>query len=166
MARLAVGYVARAHGIRGELRVHLHAPGSTALEGASVLFIDGVAFELDSARAAADAWLVRLVGVEDRDRAESLAGKPIEIERAELHLAEGEYLVADLVGCACEDPDGAPLGVIHAIVHGPQDLLVVRDAGRKVERLVPLVPELVPAVDIEARRVVLDLPEGLPEEPC
>jgi 16S rRNA processing protein RimM len=165
MARIAVGYVARAHGIRGELRVHLHAPGSTALSGASSVFIDGVAFELEQARRADDAWLVTLAGVRDRNRAETLAGKALEVERTDLDLGADEFLVADLVGCACEDPQGAPLGVVHAVQHGPQDLLVIRDPARKMECLVPLVSELVPAVDIEARRVVLDLPEGLPEDP-
>jgi ribosomal 30S subunit maturation factor RimM len=37
--RVEIGVVARAHGIRGEVRVHLHNPGSTALEEVEVLYL-------------------------------------------------------------------------------------------------------------------------------
>jgi len=59
------------------------------------------------------------------------------------------------------DTNGTVIGVVDDIVHLPgQDLLSVRrDGGREV--LVPFVTELVPEIDIETGRVVIDPPPGL-----
>lgn len=163
MERLNVGYVARAHGVRGELRVHLHAADSTALDDTATLYIGGRSYAVTHARAVSGAVLVQLEGVRDKDAADALAGQAVEVPRAELALDEGEFFVADLPGCEAVTPEGAPLGRVVRVIHGPQDLLVLHDA--RVERLVPLVGEFLVAVDIAAKRIVLELPEGLPEEP-
>lgn len=163
MERLAIGYVARAHGVRGELRVHLHAPGSTVLASADRAWFGGVERRLESVREVQGALLVKLEGVDDRDAAEALRGQAVEVRREDVPLAAGEVLVADLVGCAVVDEAGAPLGEIVDVLHGPQDLLVLHD--ERVERLLPLVPEFVVSIDVAARRVVVAPPEDLPAEP-
>jgi 16S rRNA processing protein RimM len=161
---IAVGYVARAHGVRGELRVHTHDPDSTTLFDVERVFIGGVEREVQSARPAAQgAVLLVVTGVEDRDAAEALKGQAVEVRREDVPLAEGEFLVADLRGCAVFDEGGAALGEIVELLHGPQDLLVIH--GDDGERILPLVAELVVSVDVAARRVVVVLPEDLPVEP-
>ena len=45
-----IGFVARAHGIRGEVRVHLHNPASTALDDAEVLWLGAREYRIESAR--------------------------------------------------------------------------------------------------------------------
>jgi 16S rRNA processing protein RimM len=165
MDRLNVGYVARAHGVRGELRVHLHAADSTALDDARELTIGGRAFRVTGRRAVQGAWLLTVEGVADKDAADALAGQAVEVDRADIALDEGEFLVADLPGCQAFSPDGAALGRVHRVQHGPQDLLVLRDDDARVERLVPLVGEFLVEVDIAGKRIVLELPEGLPEDP-
>lgn len=163
MDRIGVGYVARAHGVRGELRVQTHDPMSTTLLDVKHIFIGGREVTVESIRETQGAYLMMIKGVSDRDAAEALRGQPVEVLRAEVPLADGEYLLADLPGCAVVDLQGAPLGHILELVYGPQVLLVIdSDDG---ERMLPLVPQLVPEVDIGARRVVVDLPEGLPVEP-
>ena len=69
----------------------------------------------------------------------------------------------DLVGCQTVLPDGAPWGEIVAVEVGPQDRLVVHHEG--VERHLPAVDAFLVEVDVAAGRVVVDPPEGLPEEP-
>ena len=162
-ARVTVGYVARPHGVRGELRVQLHDPASTSLYDVSRAWFGGREMVIDSVRPTSGALLVKLDGVDDRDAAQALAGQAIEIGREDVALEEGEYLLADLPGCEVVDTTGAPLGAIVKVWHGPQDLLVIHDATH--ERLLPLVPVFVKEVDIEARRVVVDPPEDLPLEP-
>jgi 16S rRNA processing protein RimM len=162
-ARLIVGYVARPHGVRGELRVHLHDPGSTSLYDVSRAWFGGREMVIDSVRPTSGALLVKLDGVDDRDAAQALAGSEIEVGRDDVPLAEGEFLLADLPGCAVVDTTGTPLGAIVKVWHGPQDLLVIHDDT--YERLLPLVPQFLVEVDIAARRVVVDPPDELPVEP-
>ena len=162
-ARVTVGYVARPHGVRGELRVQLHDPASTSLYDVQRAWFGGRDFAIDSVRPTSGALLVKLDGVDDRDAAQALAGSEIEIGRENVELAEGEFLVGDLPGCAVFDTAGQPLGSIVKVWHGPQDLLVIHDATH--ERLLPLVPQFVVEVDIAAKRVVVDPPDELPVEP-
>ena len=60
---------------------------------------------------------------------------------------------------------GAPLGVVADVLHLPHgDVLVVQrqDAeGTSAELLVPFVKAMVPVVDVAARRLEVDPPEGL-----
>ncbi|HKA88585.1 MAG TPA: ribosome maturation factor RimM [Haliangiales bacterium] len=160
MDLLEVGYVARAHGVRGEVRVHLHAAESTALYDVARAFVGGVARAILSARPAGGAVLVAFEGVADRDAADALRGEPVAVARADLPLAEGEYFLADLTGCEVATEAGVPLGRVAEVVRAAQDLLVIHDGD--AERLVPIVPELVRAVDVAARRIVVELPEDYP----
>ncbi len=163
MQLLEVGYVARAHGVRGEVRVHLHAAGSTALYDVPRAFVGGVARAIVAARPTGGAVLVAFEGVADRAAADALRGEPVAVAREDLPLAEGEYFLADLPGCEVATEAGVPLGQVAEIMHGAQDLLVVRDG--EAERLIPIVPELVRSVDVAARRIVVDLPEDFPVAP-
>lgn len=163
MDKLQIGYVARAHGVHGELRVELHDPTSTTLEHVSRVFFGGVERAIRSLRKTQGAWLVFVEGVADREAAEALKGTPIEVNRSDVPLAAGEYFLADLVGCEVEDEHGNSLGQIAAVWHAAQDILVIRD--HVAERLLPLVPAFVAGVDLGARKVRVTPPEDLPIEP-
>jgi 16S rRNA processing protein RimM len=100
--------------------------------------------------------IVVLEGVTDRSAAEALRGEPIAVPREALGaLAEGEYLVDDLVGCEVVDGD--------TVVGRVRDVLLLPSADAlEVERpdadplLVPLVGDAVRSVDVAARRVDVD----------
>lgn len=160
---IEIGYVARAHGVRGELRVVTHDPASETLADAGEVVIDGRRLAVASARAVPGAWLLALEGVADRNAAEALRGRPVEVDRAAVAVEEGEILLGDLVGCRVELPDGRPWGRVEGIEVGPQDRLIIHDG--EVERLLPFVPELVIEVDLDAGRLVADPPEDWPESP-
>ncbi len=155
--------VARAHGIRGEVRVALHNPESTALEGARAIYVGEREVAVESARPVSGAYLVRLAGIGDRDRADALRGQPVAVAREALELEEEEVLLVDLIGCQVELPDGTGWGVIAAVEPGMQDRLVIHHG--EVERQLPVTDEFVIDIDLEGRRVVVDPPEGLPEDP-
>jgi len=162
MERLEVGYVARAHGLDGEVRVHLHAAESTTLLDVGRVWIGGREHAVDGARPTNGAILLALADVADRDAAEALRGQPVEVERDAVPLSDGEYLLADLPGCTVVDAAGVEIGVVKEVLAGPQPILVIHGDGR--ERLLPAVPAFVQSVDTAARRVVVELPEDLPAD--
>jgi len=157
-----IGVVSRAHGIRGEIRVHLHNPESTALEVAEEVLVGGRAFAVAAARPVQGAYLVALRGVGDRDAADALRGQAVAVHRDDLELGDDEVLLADLIGCRVELPDGSDWGVVRRVEPGPQDRLVIEHGA--VERLLPVVDELLIDIDLDRRRVVVDPPEGIPED--
>src|SRR5262245_40192566 len=160
--RIEIGGVARAHGLRGEVVIVTHDPDSETLGDATAIWIDGVEHRITAARSTQRGWLVQLDGVATRTDAEALRGKPVEIDRAALDLAEDDVLLDDLVGCRVVLPDGTPWGTIAAVDSHPlQDRLVIHDG--EIERMLPLVDAFVTQIDLDAGIVTVDPPEGLPE---
>jgi 16S rRNA processing protein RimM len=105
-------------------------------------------------------WAMQLEGVGDRDAAEALVGSEVLADREDLGEAgEGLHYWSDLEGLAVETVAGEAVGrVTGFLATGAVDVLVVTGGdGREV--LIPLAPYV--TVEREARRVVVDPPEGL-----
>jgi 16S rRNA processing protein RimM len=104
-------------------------------------------------------------GVDSISAAETLTGLIVAIPLAErAALGEDEVYIADLIGCALVDVAGATpvaVGEIEDVdqTAGPVALLVVRGATGEV--LIPFARSYLRALDLEAKRVEMALPEGL-----
>lgn len=165
--RVVVGRIGRPHGIRGAVTVEPRtdepderfAPDAVLLpqSGASPLVVRHSQWH--SGR-----LLVEFEGVEDRNDAEALRGTILEIDRdADAQPADPEeFYDSALMGCSVVTAAGELLGEVIEVAHLPaQDLLVVRGEAR--EFLIPFVSEIVPVIDLTARRIVVDPPAGLLE---
>ncbi len=104
-------------------------------------------------------WAVKAEGVTDRSSAEALVGSEVLADREELGEAgEGKHWFADLEGLDVVTLSGEAIGNVTGLYEtGGVDVLVVR--GKHGEKLVPLAPYV--KVDLAARRIVVDPPEGL-----
>jgi 16S rRNA processing protein RimM len=161
---LDVGYVARAHGLAGEVAVKTFDPASETLfdvERVLLRLRDGSELELaiDSVRGATKEILIGFEGVEGRTEAERLVGATVLAFRDDLEApGSGEYFQGDLVGMTAVDEAGNELGRVEEIWNsGPVPNLVIR--GKGAELMVPFVDEFVPLVDAEKGRVVVRPPE-------
>jgi 16S rRNA processing protein RimM len=164
-ARVEIGVVSKAHGIRGEVVAVPHDPESTVLGDLEHVWVGGVRRALVRARPVPPgAYLLAFEGITDRDAAAALRGALIEADRDDLELDEDEVLLTDLIGLRCQLADGTVWGEIVGIEAGPmQDRLVVHHEG--MERQLPVVDAFVLGIDVEAGVVTVDPPEGLPEDP-
>lgn len=98
---------------------------------------------------------VRLEGVGSREAAQALTGCEVQVDRSELRpTAPGEYYWHDLVGLEALNREGVSLGRVDSVMELPAHPVLVLKGDR--ERLVPLVPQRLVAVDLDARRVTLD----------
>jgi 16S rRNA processing protein RimM len=108
--------------------------------------------------------LISFAEVADRTSAEALRNTMLVADSATSpDVDEDEFWDHQLLELAVATVDGALLGSVSDVVHSPGgDLLVVRrsDGG---ELLVPFVRSIVPTVDLDARRLVVDPPDGLLE---
>lgn len=169
-ALVAIGRVVGAHGLGGELRVRLAGASPESFDGAPELWLardasgaGAVAHALRAVAAGrAGECRVALAGIADRTAAEAARGRWLLARADALTRAEpGEYYVYELVGCRVEDPSGRALGAVRGLCgNGAADMLVVEDADGR-EHLVPLARALLLSVDVGARRIVLDPPQGL-----
>ena len=158
--RLALGRVARAHGIRGRVLIAPYDEESTGLAKVGQVWLakDGAerTFVIERAERANLGWLVALRGVTDRNAADALRGSEVWADRADLPApSEDEVFAVDLIGLPVVDGNGVGRGVIEEIENaGRQDLLRLQGGA-----LVPMT--LVREIDMEGRRVVIDVPDGL-----
>lgn len=166
--RFVAGWVAGAHGLRGMLRIRCAEGGIESLLEVEHLFL-GVHGEASLRHAVVEARpgrrgevCVSLAGIADREAAESLRGREVWIESAQLGvLPAGEYWAFQLMGCEVEDGAGRKIGRVREIRGtGAQDLLVV-DGADGAEHLIPAVQQWWREVDLERRRIVVELPPGL-----
>ena len=158
---LLAGEVGKPHGLAGEVYVVVISDDPHRFDPGSTLFrADGGPLVVTSSRAHGQRFLVRFEGIDDRPEAEGLRG-PLYVPGTERRaLEEDEFWTDDLVGCSVVTRAGAELGQVSGIVPGSaQDLLQV-ETGTGV-RLVPAVKAIVVEVDPDARRIVVDPPEGL-----
>ena len=164
---LEVGYVARVHGLGGELAVRTFDPDSEALSVVHRLVLRLRSGEerdvaLTGARRASDATLVSLAGVTSRSAAEPLKGATVLVHREDLPPpAEGEWFQGDLVGLEARTPEGTPLGRVTEVWNtGPVPNLVIEGPGTE-PLVVPFVDEFVPEVDVPGGVLVVRPPEVL-----
>jgi len=171
---IVIARIGKPHGIRGEVTVQTHTddpvgryvPGAIyATEAASGTGVPR-SLTIASARLHQKTWLLGFEEIPDRTGAESLRGTRLVLDDGDAPADESEgyedgWYESDLVGLRAEDPAGSVIGEINGLTIGAaQDLLHVRLADGR-EGLVPFVEALVPVVDVEGGRVVVDAPDGL-----
>jgi 16S rRNA processing protein RimM len=171
---LAVGHLARAHGILGELFVSslTDHPEGTFAPGVVLRLGDASGLEPDpdlpplrvaSSRPYREGFIVAFGGVESRSEAEALRGRYLLRPVSELEApAPGEYWQHELVGLEVVTVEGRRLGTVRVLYElSPADLLEVSD-GEK-EYLIPFREGIVVEVDVARGRIVIAPPEGLLE---
>jgi 16S rRNA processing protein RimM len=101
-------------------------------------------------------------GVSALEQAQALRGHLVMVDAAQLErLPEGEYYEYELVGCRVEGEDGQRIGTVREIWStGAADVLVVvGEAGQ--QHLIPTGGDFLRKVDVDERRIVIEVIPGL-----
>jgi len=159
--RLNVGRIGRAHGILGEatIEVRTDEPERRFAVGAEVLTENGKLI-VSSARVHNGILLLGFKGYSDRNAIEKLRNTLLyaEVDINEPGLDEDDYHIQQLIGLRAELEDGTEFGVVSDVLNLPaQDCLAIKTKNGEV--LIPFVRQLVPVVDLAAKRVVVIPPE-------
>ncbi len=162
---LQFGYVARAHGLHGELMVRTFDPSSEVLLEIERVWVkrrDGVEEELavlEVEPAPKNELRVRFEGVDSREDAEGFIGATLFAFRDDLEPPdEDEFFQGDLIGLTVVDGQGKTLGVVEEIWNnGPVPNLVIRHGSH--ETVLPMADQFVKHVDLEAKKILVELPE-------
>jgi 16S rRNA processing protein RimM len=166
--QVAVGQVARAHGIRGEVIVAVRTdePGVRFAAGATLAAEppDRGPLTVRASRWHSSRLIVAFEGISDRTAAEGLRGTLLVLDTEDIPSPDDpdEFYDHELIGLGVVTAAGQPVGVVADVLHHGQDLLVVRrEDPARAEVLVPFVGAIVPDVDVAAGRLVIDPPPGL-----
>ena len=163
--RICVGALAGSYGVAGEARLKSFCAEPAAIADYGPLYTeDGMrSFTIQLTRSVAGGLGARVSGVATKEQADALKGTSLYADRARLpRLPDDEFYHADLIGLEARDPGGVVIGMVTAVHnHGAGDLLEVSHMGRKTALLLPFTLAIVPMVDLKARCIIVDVPEGL-----
>lgn len=164
MNDVLIARIGKPHGLKGEVTVRLHtdAPDERFVIGA-VFHTDPAAkgpLTLRTHRIHNGIHLLSFEEAADRTAAEGLRGTQL-LGAAQDNDDEDAWYAEDLIGLTVVDPKGVELGTVVELHDRPvQDLLEVRLVGGRTG-FVPFVEQIVPEVDVDAGRIVVDAPPGL-----
>ncbi len=106
----------------------------------------------------------KFAGIDSMDQAEEWSGADILVPEAErVRAEEGEFFHVDLIGCKVIGLE--PIGVVTAVEEfgGPPLLKVEAPDGRQI--LIPFALSICREIDVAAKVIRVELPEGLLELP-
>jgi 16S rRNA processing protein RimM len=160
--KLNVGRIGKAHGILGEATIEVRT------DEAEDRFAIGAILETDnhgnltvaSARVHNGILLLGFEGIEDRNGIEALRNELLyaDVDIQAPGIDEDDYHVLQLIGCTAFLVDGDEFGIVTDVLNLPgQDVLAINSAEGEV--LIPFVHQLVPVVDIKAKRMTVIPPE-------
>ncbi|MVT69150.1 ribosome maturation factor RimM [Bradyrhizobium pachyrhizi] len=166
-APVCVARIGAAHGVRGAVRLWTFTEDPLAVKDYGPLMTkDGTRqFEVTHVREAKDHLVVTLKGVASRDDAERLNGLELYVPRDRLpDTDDGEYYHTDLIGLAAVTTTDQPLGKVIAIHNfGAGDIIEIAPP-QGATMLLPFTNAVVPTVDLDGGRVVIDLPKEIDGE--
>jgi 16S rRNA processing protein RimM len=168
-----VGRVIRPHGNRGHVVVASETDfGDERFQvGSTLHMLSGDRIEpvvVSASREHQGRWVVGFEGIASIDAAETLRGRDLRVPGDALHeLAAGRFYVHDLIGCEVRTTTGdTVVGTVERVdVNVGIPLLVVSGGagtqGVADEVLVPFTDAICRRIDVAARTIEIDPPEGL-----
>ncbi len=147
------------HGNKGELAA---VPFTNRPERLKCVIVNNRPLDVEHTWTHGDQLIFKFRGVDTISQAERLRGAEVFIpiaERAE--IPEGEYYQSDLIGCEVVGADGRILGIVEGWQEtGATPLVEVRTSQGK-ELLIPFAKSIFTRIDVDQKRIEVNLPEGL-----
>jgi 16S rRNA processing protein RimM len=170
-AFVTLARVIKTQGRRGEVAVEVLSDVPDRLKPGMRLFAlakDGARRELHIE----DAWphkelvVLKFSSVDSISDAEVLVGSELQVPLSErAKLEPGAAYISDLVGCVLLDCGsevrGREIGVISDVRFGAGEAPLLVIGSGKSEREIPFAQEFLVQVDLEGKRIEMNLPEGL-----
>ena len=159
-----LGEVIKTHGLNGEVSISLEVDFPDEYQDLESVFLEQqgklIPFFIATIQVNGNKALVKFEDIETLDDARAIVKSKLYLPLSALpELEEGQYYFHDLVGCEVYE-ENIKLGAIKEVIdlNGNQ-LIVIHSKGKEV--LIPHKDEILTSVDTEAKKVMVNLPEGL-----
>ena len=161
---LEAGKIVGTHGVAGMVRIQSWCDSNEFFCKFKKLFLNenGTGeIIVSSSKPHGNVVIAKLKGYDSIDAAETLRNKVVYVNRNQMNLEKGAYLIQDLIGCSVFDIDsGAFLGKISDVSKtGANDVWHIVNDGR--EYLIPKIDDIVKLVDIDNEKVLIKPIKGI-----
>lgn len=168
---LLVGRVGKPHGVRGEVKVIPETDDPTRFSALETVFLGTepgtvAPFAVETVRfqqsKRGPTVVLKLDTIDTREAAARLRQHAVFAREADLPpLADDEFFLFDLIGLDVVTDDGEPVGTVNDVLELPANLVYVVARPGKPDAMIPDVPAFIDDVDLEGRRLIVRLIEGL-----
>ena len=154
---IETGEIVAPHGIRGEVKVYPWADSPDQLLRIKKFLISGQEYTVQRSRVQGNCVLLKLMGIDTVEQAESLRGSVLTFDKTVYKPASG-YYIADLIGMDiyCDD---FLIGKLSDVLQYPGNDVWVVTGNR--EYMIPAVPEFILKIDQNNNRAVVRMIEGM-----
>lgn len=158
---LEAGKIVKTHSLKGEVSIYPYCDSAEFLCEFEHLYIDGVKTEILSSRVHKNQALIKFEGIDHISKAELLIGKTVYFDKTEVELDEGQFFIEDVKGINVYDADTNEFygQVIDVIITGANDVFEVKNENKLL--LVPKIDDVVKAIDIENKTMLITPIKGL-----
>ena len=163
---LQVGIISSTHGVRGEVKVFPTTDDVKRFKKLKQVVLDTgrghLPLEVESVKFFKQFAILKFKGIDNINDIEKYKGKSLLVDRKHaVKLQKDEYFIADMVGMNVFTDDGKEFGVLKDVMEtGANDVYII-DSLEHGEVLVPAIKQCILEVDIENRKMVIHLMEGL-----
>lgn len=166
-----VGEIVNTHGIRGELKIipHTHFAEQRFAKGSKLVIVtsngETVDVTIQASRLHKKSYIVAFKELSNINEVEKFKGSLLKIdEEYQDELEEDEYYYHEIIGCVAVTEEGEELGeIIEILAPGANDVWVIkRPKGKQL--LIPVIDDVVLEIDVDNKKVIVSLMEGLLDE--
>lgn len=163
---LQVGVISSTHGVRGEVKVFPTTDDAKRFKKLKSVILDTgrerMPLEVESVKFFKQFVILKFKGIDNINDIEKYKGKSLLVDRKHaVKLQKDEYFVADMIGMDIFTEDGTFFGVLKDVMEtGANDVYVI-DSKEHGEVLIPAIRQCILDVDVEQRKMVVHLLEGL-----
>ena len=161
-----VGQIVNTFGVKGFLKVKPFTDDVERFEELKKVYIFNKQkleeVEIEEVKYQKDMVLLKVKGIDDLTKAESVKGCYLKIDRKHAKkLPKDTYFIADLLGLDVYSDENKHLGKLDDIFKtGANDVYVVKDElGKQI--LLPSIPDVIKEIDLENGKIIVHLLKGL-----
>lgn len=155
MDRLTIGYIAKAQGVKGEVKISPLTDDEIRFKKLKSVYLDGKTYAVESVRILPNGIFMTFEGIADRNGAELLKNKEIQIERKDaVSLPNDRYFIVDVVGCEVYADDEKLGKLTDVLQYGSADVYVI--STPKGNAMIPAIERMIKQVDVENKKILLD----------
>ena len=167
MSYVTIAILGKPFGLQGEILLYIHTdfPELRFKKGRAYHLVspkgDEQIVHLSSLKSHGSKYTVKFKEWNTIEEVENLSGFELCLDKEDAPLPEGAYRFADMVGSEVFDEEGNKLGILVEVTdYAPTKNLKIQMDNKK-NFYVPFLDQFVPTVDIENKRIVIHVIEGM-----
>ena len=164
--KLEIGQIVNTFGIKGEVKVVPFTDDITRFDDLKDVYVKNKKqnnkYEVEEVKYHKSFVLLKLKGIDNMEKAETLRDSFLEVDRANaIPLEENSYYIVDLIGLEVYSDENKLLGKLEDVFNtGSNDIYIVKDElGKQI--LLPAISEVIKDINIEEGKIIVHLLEGL-----